>query len=286
MISASETTLCRCWALTRRDGIVLGFTDHDLPLSFDGITFRAESGMTAGAITQATGLSVDNSEAVGALSDDAIREDDIDAGRFDGAEVRTWIVDWTAPDNRSLQFRGTIGEIRRGSGAFQAELRGLTEALNQPQGRVYQRQCSAVLGDKDCGFDISTAGYTVELAVEAVADRRVFTFASLWLQDEGWFQRGAVTVISGQAKGLTSLIRSDVTLADGQRELSLWQQLPAEVSAGDILRITAGCDKRFDTCRFKFANQINFRGFPDIPGEDWLASTPLREATNTGGSRR
>jgi len=60
------TSVARCWALTRRDGRVFGFTDHDRELSFDGIVFRADSGMTARVLEQVTGLAVDNTEAIGA----------------------------------------------------------------------------------------------------------------------------------------------------------------------------------------------------------------------------
>ena len=50
------TTLCRCWAITRADGVEYGFTDHDLPLAFEGVAFKAETGLTAAALTQSTGL--------------------------------------------------------------------------------------------------------------------------------------------------------------------------------------------------------------------------------------
>ena len=130
------TTLCRAWRITRADGEVLAFTDHDQPLRFDGVDFRADAGLSARALAQSTGLSVDNTQAVGALSDAAIREDEIEQGRFDGAEVVSWLVNWADVSQRWVRFRGTIGEIVRVDGLFRAELRGLTEALNRTLGRV------------------------------------------------------------------------------------------------------------------------------------------------------
>ena len=65
-LASAATTLCRAWTVMRRDGVVLGFTDHDRDLTFDGVTHRAGSGLTARALQQSTGLSVDNSEALGA----------------------------------------------------------------------------------------------------------------------------------------------------------------------------------------------------------------------------
>ena len=121
-VAAGLTTLARCWALTRKDGVTFGFTDHDCELAFEGITFKADTGLSARALQQSTGLSVDNTEAMGALSDAAVTEADIEAGRFDDAELRAWLVNWADPDVRWLQFRGSIGEIRRSGGAFTAEL--------------------------------------------------------------------------------------------------------------------------------------------------------------------
>ena len=107
-LATGATTVCQCWAVSRRDGVVLGFTDHDRDLAFEGIIFRAASGMTARALQTGTGLAVDNSEAVGALSDASVSEADLMAGRFDGAEVRNWIVNWLDVGQRLVQFRGTL----------------------------------------------------------------------------------------------------------------------------------------------------------------------------------
>ncbi|MEY8838991.1 DUF2163 domain-containing protein, partial [Cribrihabitans sp. XS_ASV171] len=149
-VESGVTTLCRAWAIRRADGVQHGFTDHDRDLTFDGVTFRADSGLTALTLDQSTGLSVDNTEALGALSDAGLSDAEIEAGRLDGAEVLAWLVNWAAPEQRWLKFRGHIGELRRSGGAFQAELRGLTDALNRPLGRVYQKPCTAVLGDGAC----------------------------------------------------------------------------------------------------------------------------------------
>ena len=79
-LAGAASTVCRCWALTRRDGLVLGFTDHDVTLNFDGIAFVADSGMSARALEQTTGLAVDNSEALGILSHSAVTEADVPNG--------------------------------------------------------------------------------------------------------------------------------------------------------------------------------------------------------------
>jgi uncharacterized phage protein (TIGR02218 family) len=281
-LEGGTTTVARCWAVTRRDGVTLGFTDHDLPLAFEGIAFAADAGLSARALQQGTGLAVDNSEAVGALSHASIREEDIRAGRFDGAEVRCWLVNWRQVEERKLLFRGAIGEIRTGAGAFTAELRGLTEALNLPRGRLYQKPCGAVLGDAACKVDLARPEFRAERAVLGVADNRVLDLGALDPYAEGWFTRGALRVLSGAAEGLVAVVKEDRG-AGGARRIELWSDLRARVEVGDAVEITAGCDRRAETCRVKFSNFINFRGFPHIPGEDWLISYPTRSGRNDGG---
>jgi uncharacterized phage protein (TIGR02218 family) len=281
-LATGATTVCRAWTLRRQDGTVLGFTDHDRPLTVDGVLCRADTGMTARALQQTTGLAVDNSEAVGALSDAAITEADILSGRYDGAEVRSFLVNWASPEDWVELFCGSFGEVTRSGGGFSAELRGLSEALNRPQGYAFQPACSAVLGDSRCRFDTSAPGYSAEIGVERIEYERMFAFKDLPAFDDRWFQNGRLEVLTGAAAGLVGMIKSDRTEV-GQRRIELWQSLGAPVVAGDRVRLIAGCDKAAATCRTKFANFLNFRGFPHIPGEDWLASYPLPDRPNGGG---
>ncbi len=284
-LESGLTSLARCWSISRSDGVVYGFTDHDLDLKFNGITFRAGTGMTASVLQQGTGLSVDNTEALGALSDAAVTEADIEAGRFDGAEVVAWLVNWQDVSQRTIQFRGFVGELVRSGGAFQVELRGLTDLLNRPIGRVYQKPCTAVLGDRQCGLDVSEDLYCAKRKVARVKDRQEFRWSVFNSHDPNWFARGRFEVLSGAAAGLSGAIKRD--FFDGsERVVELWEPIRAGIAKGDEVHLIAGCDKRFETCRFKFANVLNFRGFPDLPGDGWLTSVPRSSEENSGGSLR
>ncbi len=279
------TTLARCWGLTRQDGTQYGFTDHDLDLSFEDWIFTAGTGLSARALLQTTGLSVDNSSAQGALSDAALQEADILAGRFDGADLSCWLVNWQNTEERWLQFHGSIGELHRAGGAFEAELRGLTEALNQPLGRIYQKPCTAVLGDGTCRFDLSTPGYAFEGVLEEVTQDGAYQWQGLEGYEQGWFTGGRLTVQSGEAAGLWGSIKRDQQEA-GARRITLWEQLQGGLRAGDQLRLEPGCDKSMQSCRLKFNNLLNYQGFPDIPGEDWVMAVAKSSSRATGGSRR
>lgn len=284
-LATGTTTIARAWALSRRDGLELGFTDHDRDLSFEGVIFRADAGLSARALEQVTGLAVDNSEAVGALRDAGLREDDILAGRYDGAGLRIWEVNWAAPDARRLIFRGSLGEITRAGGAFRAELRGLSEALGQPGGRIYHAACSASLGDAACRFDLDTPGYFAETPLLGLSDAGQLRLDPVETVAPGWFAGGRVIVQSGAAIGLIGHIRDD-RMQGGARVLTLWDSLRAALAPGDLLRLEVGCDKQAGTCRAKFDNFLNFRGFPHMPGEDWLTAYPKAGKANSGGARR
>lgn len=284
-LATGVTTVAHAWAIARTDGVVLGFTDHDRELSFDGITFRADTGLSALSLAQSTGMSVDNTEALGALSDISIREDEIEQGRFDDASIQAWLVNWNDVSQRWLQFRGTIGEVSRGDGGFRAELRGLTQALNRPQGRVYQKPCGAVLGDRSCGVNLWNPSFSYSTVIAEASGQRQIRFSDFPNYVDGWFTRGRLEVIDGEGAGLSGAIKQDV-IVGADRVVALWEPLRCDLAAGTSVRLVTGCDKRGDTCRNKFGNYANFQGFPDVPNEDWLLAVPKSNGTNTGGSRR
>jgi uncharacterized phage protein (TIGR02218 family) len=81
-------------------------------------------------------------------------------------------------------------------------------------------------------------------------------------------------MLTGAAAGLVGVVKIDRLKGTG-RHVELWQSLGAPVVTGDRFRVIAGCNKTAAACRSKFSNFLNFRGFPHIPGEDWLASYPV-----------
>lgn len=283
-LDSGATRLCRCWLVRRRDEGTFGFTDHDRDLAFDGMAFRASSGMDASALQSATGLSVDNAQAVGALSDAGVTEEDVRAGRYDRAEIWHWLVDWERTDLRVLLFRGSFGEIRRSDGAFEVELRGLAEALNAPVGRSILRTCDRTLGDAKCGFDVGQSGFSAEGTVAAGSGGATIVAHDLDGFADGWFTQGVVVWLTGGNAGQRGAVKADRKDAAGVRRIALWQAPGRPMAAGERFRIVAGCDKRAETCRKKFGNLLNFRGFPLIPGDDWVTAYPKEGANHDGSS--
>jgi uncharacterized phage protein (TIGR02218 family) len=277
-LGEGTTTLAWCWRITRADGVAFGFTDHDRTVSFDGTDFEPESGLTASEIRSGSDLSVDAQDAEGVLTSDRITEADILDGRWDNAEVEVWRINWADTGQRVLMRRGAIGQIRRGRLAFVAEVRSLAHVLGQTVGRTFQANCDAALGDARCGVDLEDPAYKGTGAVIGLLRDRAFTASGLGGFEVGWFTFVTVEWTSGANAGRKAeVLGHDVT--DGVAILTLLEAPVRGIAESDALTIRAGCDKRIETCGAKFANTVNFRGFPHIPGQD----TILRYATKDGG---
>lgn len=263
-LASGVTTHCQCWLLTRADGVALGFTDHDRSLSIDGQVFEAASGIEASSVESETGLAAANGEITGALTSARITAADIEAGRYDGAELRRWLVDWTAPALDCLIDVVTIGEIRRRDGAFVAETRNALHALDLEQGRLYSSTCPVELGDANCGVNLADPAWRVATQVLSTDGRHRVSAPAFATSVAGLFARGRLMVVTGANAGLSRPIR-----VHEDQTITLWEGLPADLLPGDSVVAIAGCDKRFATCRDRFGNALNFRGFPLIPAPEF-----------------
>ena len=281
-LASGATTLCTCWKLARTDGAVLGFTDHDEAVSFGGLDYLPAHGLESSEVAQKLGPQTDTAEVVGILHSDAISEEDILLGRYDGASVETWRVNWRDPAQRLLVRRATIGEIAREDGLFRAELRSAQHGLNVPRGRLYQAFCDAELGDARCGVDLEASAYRAEAVVARVRDCNRIEVTGAEGFAAGWFGLGRVLWTGGKREGLRDRIVSHERVG-GADVFGFSVRVGDWSEAGDPLTAHAGCDRRFSTCGDKFANRVNFRGFPHIPGSDFVLRVP-REGNALDGA--
>jgi len=272
-LATGATTLATCWRIVRTDGATLGFTDHDEAISFDGTAFAPASGLDGGEAAKKLGPQVDTSEIAGILASAAISEEDIELGRYDNATVETWRVNWRDVSVRDLRARATIGEITREDGLYRAELRSGQAALNIVKGRIYQALCDAELGDARCGVNLADPAFAAASTVAQVRDRYRIEVTGLEGFAEGWFGFGRLAWSSGKRIGLADRIVNHQRIG-GTDILGFGEPVGDWVVPGDAATATAGCDRRFATCRAKFANALNFRGFPHIPGNDFVLAYP------------
>lgn len=265
-LAQEVTTLATCWKITRTDGVILYFTEHDDDVVIEGNRYLAAHGMSASAVTSQAGLSVDNLEFEGILAADAIAETDILSGRYDHAEISIFMVNYVDPESGILPLKtGWLGEVTLQGGQFTAEMRGLSSRLQQVIGDVYTSTCRAKLGDGKCRVNLTS--YTVTGTVTQVDASFAFRDAAR-TEANHYFAYGVVRFTSGANQGLSMEVRD---FSAGR--FGLFLPLPYPIAIGDTYAAVAGCDKMFDTCVRRFNNAVNFRGEPHVPGTDRLLET-------------
>jgi len=261
-LEGETLTVCTLWKITRADAQVFGFTDNSRAVVYDSVTYEASAGHTPSSIRTTATLGVDNLEVQSVLDSAAITEADIQAGLWDYAEVEIMLVNYLSlGDGHMLLRKGWLGNVKTGRSTFVAELRGMMQPLQQTIGRVYTPACDAALGDARCG--ITLASYTVTGSVTTATSARVFTDTTR-TEADGYFDGGLITWTSGDNDTYSMEVKSSTAAG----VITLQQGMPNDTTIGDAYSLSAGCDKLLATCRDKFSNVVNFRGFPHVPGPD------------------
>ncbi|HEY1125948.1 MAG TPA: DUF2163 domain-containing protein [Sphingobium sp.] len=253
-----------CWRLDRRDGVTIGLTSHDRVLFAHGLRYEPAPGISPSAIMRGGDPRADVAEVAGALTSSALSEADLDAGRWDGASAVLHLTEWTEPGVLWLELaRGTLGSVARSHAGYSAALQGLGVALAAEAVPATSPTCRARLGDADCAVDLRPL-QSIGVLVEADAERVQFDGLG-----GGLHVFGSVRWLTGPCAGITQMIIDQ----DGD-DLFLAEPPPLPVAAGARALLTQGCDKRLATCSTRFANAINFRGEPFLPGMDLLTRYP------------
>lgn len=253
-------TVATFWRIYRRDGIMLGFTSHDRDLVFSGIKHCAAPGMVPSSIRMTTELSADSAEVEGALSHSTIAEKDLSAGLFDNAAIEIGAVDWTSLENH-IVYSGTLGSIHNDQRSFSAELRSAKKILEYDLVPRTSPTCRAAFCGPGCS--LSAIAFTSSHEVTGVDyDANRVTFGAI---QPGHYLDGQVRFLEGPQTGITfGVIAADAT------GLTLDRQLIEGLKIGSRAHLREGCDHTLTTCASRFANAVNFRGEPFLPGNDLL----------------
>jgi uncharacterized phage protein (TIGR02218 family) len=258
------TSIALCWRLERSDGAGIALTSHDECLVIDGTPYVPSPGIVPAAITRSLGLEPQSSEVTGALSAEALEDGDLALGRWDGARARLTAVDWEDPGAPGIQLLGgELGSVSLNGDSFSVELRGAAARLEVQACPATSPECRAHFGDKQCRVDL--AGRTIGATVVASSDGEL----TLDTPVDAKYLLGRLRYMSGANCGLSTAIIHTVGTIVKVRDLPR-----AAIEAGCRVELREGCDKRFETCVERFANAINFRGEPHLPGNDLLTRYP------------
>jgi uncharacterized phage protein (TIGR02218 family) len=215
--------MATCWLAVLPSGTSYGFTDHDKDIVVSGWsapdnilhkTYAAASGFTAKSIATSDALNVDNTDAEGVLVSPAITEADLLAGRWDGARIYIFKINWADVTMGPLYQRvGFLGEVSTGRVAFKAELRGLMQRYTGSLCELTSPSCRADLGDTRCAKDLTTFTATGTLTGVAADNTTLY--------DTGRAESGpgggvAITGITNANPGVVTMTDDSLHLVEGQ----------------------------------------------------------------------
>lgn len=277
-----SSTLALLWAIERRDGLMIRGTEHDDDIQLETAGspsdelagfYASNQSITLSDITSPTDMSVPNTEAEGTLqqqpytviSDLTVR--DIEGGLLDMAPVWVMVCNWRDPGaGYAILRRGFLGEISRDSDQhYKTEVRGLAQLLSQTLLDTYSERCNVKrLGDERCKLDISAL--TTDVTVSSVETRARFHVTGLGSHPEQYYGGGIIRGLTGANQDIEREIKRDNT-GGSLGFISLWDEFPLDITAGDTFVVEPGCARDIGTCRDKFDNVVNFRGWGAlIPG--------------------
>lgn len=277
-LNTRTTTMCLCWKVVRNDGVIFGFTDHDRPLTFGGVTYLASTSFTSTAIQDQLGLAVSNLEVLGALSSDAITELDLLSTKYDGAAVTVYLVNWQDVTQTAIMTKGTIGQVTIGDLAFQSELRSLGQHFAQYVGSLCSPRCRVVaFGGGGAGLE---AGCLADVAstirtgtIASVTNRTTFAINAIGgmpadgtggTLGSGFYAFGSVKFTSGNNSGITK----EITTQTGGVNFVTKEPFPQDIQVGDAVTLTADCDRTLPVCARNWGQILNRKAEDYVPGKD------------------
>ncbi|WP_219209445.1 DUF2163 domain-containing protein [Variovorax boronicumulans] len=269
-----STTISRQWRFERTDGEIVTVTTCSRDLLYLGEVYRTKDGINPTAISQQVGAAVTNSEATGTLSEDLATEAEFLSGLWDGCRYTIFEVNYRDLSMGHMVIgSGTLGDLKVGRSAFTAEMRGIAQALQQTNGKVVTKNCTAQFGDDRCKVNLTPI--TVAGAVTGVTNRRTIADSSR-AEPSDYFGAGLFRVTGGPMTGEEMEIDS---FSAGVFSLVL--PLSRNPEVGMTYEAVPGCRKRLaEDCRSKWVNVLNYRGFPNIPGADRVLGLGGTEGTN------
>lgn len=260
-----------CYTFTLRTGLILTYTNADVPITLNGYVYAANSILVDGLKFKCSaGLDVDQQQiTISARSTDTVAGvpflQALRNGVFDGCEIQreraflnSWLpADTATPVGSVILFKGRMGTVDH-VGRTSAEIAVNSDLvlldLQMPR-NVYAPSCQHVLYDSGCTLAKAAFGHAG--TVGAGSTNSVIN----WTGATTDFGQGTILFSSGINAGASANIKSAVAGVS----LTLAYPLLNAPAPGDAFAAYWGCDHTQATCTTKFANLSNFRGFPYIP---------------------
>lgn len=261
---ADNGTVATCIRIARKDGVVIGFTNHDVKLTVGGVDYLPLPALERIVMKLRNNAEVSNQDFVAAFVVD-LEEEDIANGLYNEASFDILYVDWANPANGSLTvFAGVMGNIQWSREGFRCDIFNLMYKLDGVIGTIVTPKCRhqlfSQIGDDPWqvgSCKLSAASHTYTGTVNTVTTQKLSFTETGVTAGADVLSNGVLTWTSGLNNGAKYEVKGNTTSA-----IDLFLPTVYSIQAGDTFSVTAGCDKTLETCRDTFNNVINFGGFP------------------------
>lgn len=259
-LSDDTLNLVRCWKITLKNNKILCFTTSDEDFIYENQKYISIGSNDINDLKTNIDIEEDEAEISNLIISDIIEANDILSGCYDGADVELFIFDKKTQEKITL-LNGFISDIEYKDNIFNAKVKGLKSKLNKVIGEVYTPLCRCQFCDEKC--KLNKENFTFNGEISNLINSVEFETNTLTIINkiEGYFENGVIEFTSGKNIGFKTEVKQSKN-----NSIILSAELPYELQNGDKFKITAGCNKEFDTCCNVFYNAINFRGEPHLPG--------------------
>lgn len=285
-LSGRNPCLAKLWTITRTDGVVLRFTDHDREIPHLGNLHSPAGGFDGSADRLEGALKEHNKTLKGLIISDRITIEDLMGGIYDDAVVVEDLINWRYPWAGPIYTRRWwIDRIKFDGEYHEAEMSGPTRLLRNQVGDILSRTCRHRLGVfdpvTDIGCHVDVAGTFTDSSVTILGtldehNRMTMVVDPLTLggsRADGYFDDGVITFLDGANAGRSAIIKR-WTMADSK--IVLQHEMPFEIEPNATADLAKGCLRTFSICKTEFNNGIEFGGKPHMPFVDRTLAKPVK----------
>jgi len=260
-------------------------TSLDKDVNYNGVDYSAINGFNTSATSSDTSFGVDNAEGYAFLSVNipGITLEMVKRGELDDAKWSMFLINYQDHSMGEIIIdAGDLGEVRTvRDTVYIPELLSYAMRLKQNIGHVDSRTCRAIFGAPSasqlgCGVDVSAMWYPKNVqdpGVEFVEKDRVFSVDSISPYTPEELVPGRVRWVAGDNVSGRMYQIERVVETGTEAFIYLLEPVPFPINPlTDQLEIRPDCDKRFETCRDRWSNSLNFKGEQLIPVQDGTAA--------------
>jgi uncharacterized phage protein (TIGR02218 family) len=248
----------------------VGFTALDRQIT-SGVVCYPQASVSPSSVKKSAAIESNNLDIKGLIDNERLSDLDLRAGKYSGAKVKVFIVDFITGAAIKTLTVGKWGQVKKTDQTWEITVRTNADILQQSVFQSLSRTCrwAKRLEDPRCGFDIADATTDgevigVENAIRFTIDATNFPGFGDNVSVYNWGNgSGYVQYLTGNNAGYRLPINFVYNPGGGAVGVQLLNTPPYAVNVGDTLQLIPGCDGSMIMCKYRYNNEANFGGISD-----------------------